>query len=180
MLRLHRDHRPTWFKRPTNMVDCYIHQLTGKRLLAANTQSIKLALPPDRLPLPSELLDFDQQGRVILDSRYSQWLLKEGDKNSYTLSLPIHRQLITTQSPLQMLSPSREARYLLDPDLPGQGALLELRTDYPGDVSWSSPTLPIVSLNGKSTARLKPGQHQIKLSDRSGRSVTRVITVEQL
>lgn len=179
MLRLHRDHPPTWFERPDEMTDCLVHSSTGKRLTQKSAHGIAMTLPQQQVPLPSRAADFDQLGRVMLDVRYADWMSQEGDRNRYALSLQ-NEQLIVTQTPLRILSPSREARYLLDPDLPGQGKRLLLSTDFPGEVTWSCETLDIQNHDGQATANLKEGEHIITLTDSSKRSSSRKIIVEQL
>ena len=69
---------------------------------------------------------------------------------------------------------------MLDPDLPGNGKQLPLRTDFPESTTWSSATLKIDFVDGVGTAILSPGTHRITLTDRAGRSVTRSIVVEEL
>ena len=179
MLRLHQEHRPTWFERPKDMVNCQIHRHTGKRLEQNSGDSITMALPKNRLPLTSQKKDFDEMGRVLLDIRYSEWVSKEGDSNRFALNVD-NTHLVTTQAALKILSPSREARYLLDPDLPGKGKLLLLKTDFPGEATWTSPTLKIIVDEVAHTAILTPGEHTIILQDNHGRSTSRTILVEQL
>ncbi|BDS05566.1 hypothetical protein NT6N_06060 [Oceaniferula spumae] len=179
MMRLHRDHRPKWFARPTDMTKCMVHIHTGKRMTQQTGDTITLDLPNDRLPLASQRQDFDIRGRTLLDIRYADWMTEEGDKNSFAISEQ-NTQMVINREPLRILSPSREARYLLDPDLPGNGRFLKLATDFPGAVSWTCPTLKIESIEGIFTAQLEPGEHLITITDDSGRSASRKIIVEQL
>ncbi|MEJ6778337.1 MAG: penicillin-binding protein 1C [Akkermansiaceae bacterium] len=180
MMRLHQDHVPTWFTRPADMVDCDIHQYTGKNLAKGTEKTVRLTLPIDRIPLPSRPSDYDRQGRVYLDSRYNEWLSTSGDKSRFASAAQKDTQLVISQAPLRILSPSREAKYMLDPDLPGNGKQLPLRTDSPESTTWSSATLKIDFVDGVGTAILSPGTHRITLTDRAGRSVTRSIVVEEL
>jgi len=179
MIRLHQHQSPTWFDRPKNMVDCNIHVHTGKRFPNKTENTTAITLPKNRLPLLSRRDDFDINGRVLLDIRYSGWMAKEGDTNRFALSEQ-NTQLVTAKTALRILSPSREARYLLDPDLPEQGRFLVLKTDFPGPVTWSSPTLKITARHDTNTANLTPGKHEIHLTDEAGRSTSRIILVEQL
>ncbi len=176
MLRLHRNHTPRWFKQPERMTTCHVHTHTGKRLPEYTENTVTLTLPADRTPIPAQSSDYDAAGRVILDARYSDWLAREGDKARFATSTTT----VTETPPLRILSPSREAKYLLDPDLPGNGTQLRLSTDFPGQHTWSSPTLKITTRNGHSTATLCPGEHRITLSDSNGRHTTRLILVEDL
>ncbi|NWK57067.1 penicillin-binding protein 1C [Verrucomicrobiaceae bacterium N1E253] len=179
MLRLHNNHPPAWFDQPSGMIRCHIHTSTGKQFPEANEHTIEMLLPADTLPLMSQRGDFDTHGKVILDQRYSAWLTSEGDRARYTLSSDLNPPAFH-HHPLRILSPSREAKYLLDPDLPGNGKKLALRTDFPGRAIWSSPTLEISTKNGESTAILTPGVHLIHLRDHSGRQTSRSIEVEEL
>jgi len=180
MLRLHRDHSPTWFKQPENMMVCNIHTHTGKRLPKNTERTVTLTLPTDQIPLSSIASDYDSKGRVILDARYHDWLAKEGDKAQFTSSISMKSQLLVNPPPLRILSPSRDAKYMLDPDLPSNGKFLQLSTDFPGSASWSSPTLEIETSNGQSTATLTSGTHHISLTDTHGRKASRVIVVDEL
>lgn len=179
MLRLHKNHTPTWFKQPDDMLNCHIHNQTGKRLTQASVDSISLTLPINNTPLPSQPVDYSRDGKILLDARYSDWLASKGDQARFCLTdesnPPIYQN-----TPLRILSPSREAKYLLDPDLPGHGRQLPLKTDFPGEAIWSSPTLNITNANGKCTATLIPGLHRIDLTDSSGRQTSRSIDVEDL
>lgn len=179
MLRLHQDHRPAWYDRPGGMVDCHIHVNTGKRLPKNTGDSVLMVLPRNQLPTNSQPEDFDSRGRVLLDIRYAQWMAGEGDHQRFALVRAGDRPAASL-APLHILSPSRDARYLLDPDLPGQGRRLELKTDFPGAVTWSSPTLEITTSGRTSTATLTAGEHQITLKDEHGRSTSQTIIVEQL
>jgi penicillin-binding protein 1C len=179
MMLLHQHHTPNWYPAPKGMTLCHIHTQTGKRLPTATQDTITLLLPNSHLPLPQTPADYNADGRICLDARYSEWLKTEGDQARFAImNTPSVRP--DTIAPLHILSPSREATYLLDPDLPGQGKMLELKTDFPGKINWSSPTLKITTENGTPTATLTPGTHQIILKDQSGRSTTRSIKVEDL
>lgn len=179
MMRLHENHTPTWFQQPDGMVECHIHAQTGKLLPTATENTVTLLLPANNTPLPSQPTDHSPDGRICLDSRYTDWLQLEGDLARFVLAEasapPAHHT-----TPLRILSPSREAKYLLDPDLPRQGKQLRLKTDFPGQAIWSSTTLKIETHNGQSTATLLPGSHLITLTDISGRKTTRLIEVEEL
>lgn len=177
MRRLHRDHPPRWFKRPTGMVLCHIDPHTGKRHPAATQHTLPLTLPASHVPLPADTADYDARGRVLLGQRYSEWFGREGDTARFALAPPGSTSSKTRRAKLTILSPSREAEYLLDPDLPGNGRLLRLSTDFPGEVTWESPTLTITR---NATAILTPGEHTITLKDNTGRKTSRTITVQEL
>jgi len=179
MLRLHQNHTAQWYPQPSGMTTCHIHSQTGKRLPHATEHSISLTLPTDTLPLFATPDDYDPQGRICLDARYKKWLQTEGDQSRFSLADSTSPQPDTT-FPLHILSPAREAKYLIDPDLPGQGKKLRLKTDFPDSATWSSPTLKITNDHGQPTATLTPGTHQIILQDNHGRTMTRSIEVKEL
>lgn len=179
MMRLHEDHPATWFTQPEGMAQCHVHTQTGKQLGSASEHSIRLTLPVDNTPLPEQESDYSPDGKIKLDSRYEKWLAEDGDKARFCLSDSLS-PTAPLNTPLRILSPSREAKYLLDPDLPGNGQQLRLKTDFPGSATWSSSTLKITTRNGESTATLTPGVHKITLTDTNGRQTSRSIKVEDL
>lgn len=179
MLRLHQNHKPSWFDRPKDMVDCHVHIHTGKRIPNNTSETTLLTLPRNQLPLTYQQTDFDDQGRTLLDIQYADWMKQEGDRNSFAITTE-NTHLVTEKAPLSILSPSREAKYLLDPDLPSYGQILMLKTDFPGKTTWTSPTLKINQSKSSNTVILKPGEHKIILTDNHGRSISRTILVEQL
>ena len=180
MQRLHDKQKASWFKQPTDMMVFHIDPHTGKRHLKASDKSLRLILPRTLAPLPASEADYDQQGRVYLDERYTEWLDKEGDHSRFVKLNTQHSPGPTHHTPLRILSPSREAEYLLDPDLPGHGKRLTLSTNYPGKVTWTSSTLNISKDGKKTTAILVPGEHDITLTDSAGREVSRKIVVKEL
>ncbi|MFK7910397.1 MAG: penicillin-binding protein 1C [Akkermansiaceae bacterium] len=177
MLRLHQDQQPRWFKEPNGMMVCHIDPHTGKRHATASSKTLRLTLPTNRAPLPAKASDYDSKNRVLLETRYSEWFSSEADKAKFALRKTQHSTLTTQNSPLRILSPSREAEYLLDPDLPGNGRRLKLITDFSGQVTWESPTLTITD---NATAILLPGEHMIILRDKQGRKTSRKIIVTSL
>lgn len=179
MLRLHQKQAPTWFTRPEGMVECHIHSQTGKISPIATENTIKLYLPANNMPMPVHNHDLSATGKILLDARYREWLQNEGDQARFDI-IDTSTPPAYYSPPLRILSPSREAKYLLDPDLPGQGKQLRLSTDFPGIAIWSSLTLEITTENGHSTASLTPGVHKIILTDTIGRQTSRSIVVEQL
>ena len=178
MRRLHQDHPPKWFNQPQGMITCHIDPHTGKRHATMSERTLCIMLPKNRLPLPSRDTDYDSSKRVLLDNRYAEWFEQEADKARFVLRKTNEPE--TLKLPLRILSPSREAEYLLDPDLPGSGRKLHLNTDFPGEFSWRSDTLTITHKDGQYTAILAPGKHTVTLRDPSGREVSRMFTVREL
>ncbi|MGB0775016.1 MAG: penicillin-binding protein 1C, partial [Akkermansiaceae bacterium] len=178
MMRLHRDRPATWYQRPPRMIDCLVNRLTGKRHSNNGENILSLCLPVDRLPMPAAESDYDADGRVLLDSQYAGWIENESTQADHSAFALRKKNISQAQAnaPLRILSPAQQAQYFLDPDIPSQGRKLDLSTDFQGAHTWSSPSLTIKG----NTATLTPGNHEIHLTDATGRSTTRSIAVEEL
>ena len=196
MLRLHRDEKPEWLERPPGLVEVALDPLTGKkvgdgRLEMADekargtvTSSSPIPHPPsaiyhlpsDRLPLASSPSDRDAEGRVLLDSSYSEWFASEHNRRRSRFAIAIDRP---AELPLRILAPRDGTTYLLDPELPN-GGVLHLATNLPGQATWSSETLEVTPGGGEALVRLKPGSHVLTATDkRNGGRRDVTIRVEQ-
>jgi penicillin-binding protein 1C len=196
MLRLHRDEKPEWLERPPGLVEVALDPLTGKkvgdgRLEMADekargtvTSSSPIPHPPsaiyhlpsDRLPLASSPSDRDAEGRVLLDSSYSEWFASEHNRRRSRFAIAIDRP---AELPLRILAPRDGTTYLLDPELPN-GGVLHLATNLPGQATWSSETLEVTPGGVEALVRLKPGSHVLTVTDkRNGGRRDVTIRVEQ-
>ena len=196
MLRLHRDEKPEWLDRPAGLVEVAIDPLTGKkvgdgRLEMADEKargtvtssspiphprSAIYHLPSDRLPLASSPSDRDAEGRVLLDSSYSEWFASEHNRRRSRFAIAIDRP---AELPLRILAPRDGTTYLLDPELPN-GGVLHLATNLPGQATWSSETLEVTPGGVEALVRLKPGSHVLTVTDkRNGGRRDVTIRVEQ-
>jgi penicillin-binding protein 1C len=185
MLRLHRDEEPQWLERPAGLVKVALDPLTGKRMEdekshgsdassssishppsffaeARKDRSTICLLPADRLPLASSPADRDSEGRVLLDSSYSEWFASEHNRRRSQFALAVDRP---AELPLRILAPRDGTTYLLDPELPN-GGVLHLATNLPGEATWSSETLEITPGGVEALARLKPGSHVLTVTDK--------------
>jgi penicillin-binding protein 1C len=192
MLRLHRDLAPEWLERPAGLVEVALDPLTGKKVtdlsfvasekkdgrwemadesakgsIASsstihNLPSTISLLPADRLPLASSPADRDAEGRVLLDSSYSEWFASEHNRRRSQFTLAVDRP---AELPLRILAPRDGATYLLDPELPN-GGILHLATNLPGEAAWSSETLEVTPGGVEALARLKPGSHVLTVTDK--------------
>jgi penicillin-binding protein 1C len=182
MLRLHRDEEPQWLEHPAGLVEVALDPLTGKRMedekakdLIASSSAI-YHLPSDRLPLASSLSDRDAEGRVLLDSSYSEWFASEHNRRRSLFALAVDRP---AEVPLRILAPRDGSTYLLDPELPN-GGVLHLATNLPGEATWSSETLEITPGGVEALARLTPGSHVLTVTDkRNGGKRDVTIRVEE-
>lgn len=196
MLRLHRDEEPQWLERPAGLVEVALDPLTGKKMVdgrwqngdgnangsAASQSTIHhlpstiCILPADRLPLASSPSDRDEEGRVLLDSSYSEWFASEHNRRRSLFALAVDRP---AEVPLRILAPRDGSTYLLDPELPN-GGVLYLATNLPGEATWSSETLEITPGGVEALARLKPGSHVLTVIDkRNGGKRDVTIRVEE-
>jgi len=196
MLRLHRDEKPEWLDRPAGLVEVAIDPLTGKR---AGDGRLEMAdekargtvassspipdppstiyhLPSDRLPLASSPSDRDAEGRVLLDSSYSEWFASEHNRRRSQFAIATDRP---AELPLRILAPRDGTTYLLDPELPN-GGVLHLATNLPGQATWSSETLEVTPGGVEALVRLKPGSHVLTVTDkRNGGKRDVTIRVEE-
>lgn len=165
MLALHKTTAPTWLEKPDGVVAVSIDPATGKRLsesgqrypLAIHTYANKRYIP--ELATRS---DYTDEGKIYLDRRYNEWLA-DNDSTIYVSS-----NSREAEEPYRILSPARDATYLLDPDLPDHGAYLPLISSDPANTEWKSDTLRIIIHNGKPTAILKEGVHTVSAHLKDG------------
>ena len=61
----------------------------------------------------------------------------------------------------RILVPADGSRLALDPELPGGGRRLKLRSNLPAGAVWSSPTLTVVQYGEEASVLLEPGAHVI-------------------
>ncbi len=196
MLRLHRDEKPEWLERPPGLVEVALDPLTGKKMVDGRWQmadknakgneelrpsipdppSTIYHLPSDRLPLASSPSDRDAEGRVLLDSSYSEWFASEHNRRRSQFAIAIDRP---AELPLRILAPRDGTTYLLDPELPN-GGVLHLATNLPGQATWSSETLEVTPGGVEALVRLKPGSHVLTVTDkRNGGKRDVTIQVEE-
>ncbi|MFM8683629.1 MAG: hypothetical protein ACKOEG_07615, partial [Chthoniobacterales bacterium] len=62
---------------------------------------------------------------------------------------------------VRILSPAPGTVYYLDPDLPRESQRIALQTSAPAEAEWSSETLAVESADGRSSALLDEGRHEI-------------------
>jgi penicillin-binding protein 1C len=124
---------------------------------------------------------YDGLGRVVLPREYDRWLRSELNwVGAQAVAGPMPGRL--RDQPLRIVSPLAGATLILDPDLPGGGRKLPLRTNPPAaGAEWSSETLEIDVEGGRSFAHLKVGRHEIRVRDAaSGETAAATITVRSL
>ena len=165
---LHQRYGTTWYSAPTNIVECWVHSVTGKRLAqpaaeqsheAIREKFLATALPPLESPADYETRDNNRQPAVRLGNEYRDWLAS-GDN-----WLGNRAVLTATQGSLRILFPLPGTILYLDPDLPEQGRRLRLRADGPDGLQWRSDSLQIAREGSRQIALLTAGRHQLIVRD---------------
>ena len=114
-------------------------------------------LPPGFAIPAAAPSDYDSTGRALLPAIYADWFVSVHNLRRHELALDA-----ATELPLEILHPRYHATLLLDPEIPGSGATLRLRSNLPQHTDWSSRTLAIQA----GIARLTPGKHTVTATDR--------------
>ena len=175
MLRLHRDHAPTWFARPIGLMEVAIDARTGKRVAAdlCNPQLRSELVPAGLVPPAATTRDCDAAGRALLDPTYAGWFASRHNLRRGELALDPAPEMLV---PLQILTPADGTTFLLDPEIPSGSARLRPVTNLPGTARWSSPTLRIEPATPEPVIHLTPGTHTLTATDpRTG--AARVLTL---
>jgi penicillin-binding protein 1C len=117
----------------------------------------------------------DERGRVILNSRYAEWYATCSFKRLYTLDAASD-----SGRRLAILIPSHGTTVHLDPTLPHNGSIIELRsTSTAAGTTWSCPTLHLYTQGGKTYAKLTPGKHTLRVTSPHGKNAEATFTVVQ-
>ncbi|GAA5495087.1 biosynthetic peptidoglycan transglycosylase [Rubritalea halochordaticola] len=178
MLAIHEKTEPSWLTKPASVSPVSVDPATGKRLSKGHPRyplAIHTFSHIQYLPQQASLSDYSENGDVYLDSRYHEWM-QEHPEGTYTAS---HTREI--QEAFRVLSPARDATYLLDPDLPDHGAYLPLISNIPENTVWFSNTLRIIKHEGKLTALLTEGMHTLTATNsKTGETQTLTFQVDSL
>ena len=190
MSELHRDKTPSWYPRPSGIVEVPIDPLTGKRVdpeaLGFRPRHTRLEVfRRDRLPPMASVSDYDLENRVILPPRYAAWYAS--DANHLRSRTSIRNRIEVPSLPalgsaeLRILSPLDGTTAILDPDLPEAGRRFPLRVEGGGPVRWTSETLTIEQSDDDDWVILEPGRHRVIATDpRTGARAVTEIEVEAL
>ena len=165
---LHQHYGTTWYSAPTNVVECWVHPVTGKRLDqpaarqnpdAIREKFVASNLPPLESPADYETTGTTHQSAVRLGTEYREWLAS-GDN-----WLGNRAALASTRDSLHILFPLPGTILYLDPDLPQQGRRIRLRAQGPDNLQWHSDSLLIAQEGSRRIALLTEGRHQITIRD---------------
>ena len=141
----------------------------------ARELALEEELPALRLQAAAPGL-YDAEGRVLLNSRYADWLAGSGLQDAYACDLQR-----ASDRRAAILVPANGSRLLLDSTLPNDGRLIELiSTLPPARARWISPTLRLRRIGDRWFAELEPGEHSLIVEDGAGgASATSSFTVER-
>ena len=170
MLRLHRNHPPTWFTRPKNLREITIDSRNGKLITPdpANPHSRNDLAPHDQIPPTAIAADYDATGKSLLDPTFTAWFTSPHNLRRHELALDPAPALL---APLTIISPADNTTLLLDPEIPSGSDKLRPVTNLPGTARWTSPTLRIEPATPEPVIHLTPGTHTLTATDpRNGRS----------
>jgi penicillin-binding protein 1C len=165
---LHQCYGTSWYAAPANVVECWVHPLTGKRLDQLTAQqspdAVKEKFLAANLPLLESPADYETTGishqpAVRLGNEYRDWLAS-GDN-----WLGDRAVLTSSRGSLRILFPLPGTILYLDPDLPQQGRRIRLRADGPDDLQWRSDSLQIAQEGDRRIALLIAGRHQLTVRD---------------
>lgn len=153
-----------WYARPETQVELEVDPLTGKpvpgRLAGrrpVRREVFRRELAPG--PLDGEG-SYDAEGRVLLSRDYAGWLA--GPYN-WVGTAAVAVDLPGEAGAFGIVSPLPGTRLLLDPDLPGEGRRLLLRTTRPAaEVRWESATLEVRPWERGAAVMLEPGRHELR------------------
>lgn len=170
----------TWYDRPAGIESVRIDPRTGKRL-TAQSPSARLSrtekLTPAQLPPAAGAADYDAQGSALLPPEYAAWVTS---RDNWLGDLVTCAREPERPPATRLLQPVDGAVYHLDPDLPGGGKRLRLRSSADPDaaLSWHSATLELEQQNGVWTALLTPGEHRLTVRHRGQELTARITVVE--
>jgi penicillin-binding protein 1C len=165
---LHEHYGTTWYSVPANVVECWIHPVTGKRLDLADTRRIPDAVREKflaaNLPPLASPADYDNTGSprqlvARLGSEYRDWFASSDNW------LGDRAMLATTPGALRILFPPPGTVVYLDPDLPQQGRRVSLLAEGPETLQWQSDSLQITRDGSRQVALLTEGRHRITVRD---------------
>ncbi len=177
---LHERYGTTWYQQPTNVVECWINPITGKRLLDPNPSggmaAIQEKFVAENLP-PYESPDDYSFGSgaaqsARLGSEYREWFAT-GDNW-------LGAQAVLDDKPhaLKIVFPPPGTTVYVDADLRNEGRRMTLKASGPADLEWQSDTLKLMPMGGQEIAVLAEGRHQISVRDpASGRRAATWINV---
>jgi penicillin-binding protein 1C len=182
MLSLYAQRVARGFTRPAGLLDITVDVRNGLRLadseFPSNPHARRDLAPPDRLPPAATTAAYDGAGKALLEPLYAGWFASRHNLRRSELALD---PAPATLEPLRIISPAKEATFLLDPEIPSGSARLRPLTNLPGVARWQSPTLRIEAADPEPIIHLVPGTHTLTATDpRTGATHTLTLYVREL
>ena len=180
MLRVQRDSPPRWYQRPSGLIDIVTDVRTGKIIPAdENNRHVRRDFAPsDRLPLHFFPSDYDSDGKAFLPAIYREWFTSRHNLRLHELALNPSPH---TPTPLRIISPTDNAIFLLDPEIPSGSDKLRPITNLPGTAQWRSNTLHIEAAKPEPIIHLTLGTHILTATDpNTGETHTLTLQVKSL
>ncbi|MGD9420051.1 MAG: transglycosylase domain-containing protein [Verrucomicrobiota bacterium JB025] len=180
MLRLHRDHQPTWFPRPAGITEITIDPRTGHLLPDPpnSPHATRDIAESKHLPPAASATDYAPDGKALVPPSYAAWF--HSTQNQRHSELALESTAIAAE-PLKIITPAEGATFLLDPEIPSGSGTLRPVTNLPGTARWTCPTLRIEPAKPEPVIHLTPGTHTLTATDpRNGRSRHITFHVETL
>ncbi len=169
----------TWYDQPGSIVTARIDPRTGRRLTpqspAARMSRDEFFIKGTEPPAASERDYEAKTGRAILPPEFSGWVRSA---ENWVGDLVTCAGSVSRDLPLRVVSPVAGTVIRLDPDIRNNGNRLILEAEPRSAVRWTSGTLEVREEDGRATALLKPGRHEITATLGSHTARTFVI-VEQ-
>ena len=180
MLRVHRSQKPTWFNRPDGIVDITIDVRNGKSIpdTPDNPHLRRDVAPATDVPAAATPADYDADGKSWLSGTFAEWFASRHNLRRNDLALAENRR---SPVALRVISPTHDAIFLLDPEIPSGSDKLRPVTNLPGVARWKSETLRIEPATPEPIIHLTPGTHTVTATDpRTHRSQTFTLRVKSL
>ena len=162
MLRLHKDTTPTWFARPSGLIDITIDPRNGKLSNVSEKYFHRDIAPVDYTLAATTSADYDDSGRALLDPTYAKWFASRYNSRRNDLALNLTQ---TAKEPLRIISPATDTTFLLDPEMPPGSDKLRPVTNLPGTAVWESKTLRIEPAIPEPIIHLISGIHIVTATD---------------
>jgi len=174
MAHLHARFGTSWFPRPPEIIEREVHPVTGKLLAATRADAVRERFVAAQLPPVETPADYDATGKVVLGPEYAEWSQSAQNGMAARTAVEAH------DAPLRVESPQPGTTFLVDPDLPSSERV-PLRATGPGTITWTSDSLEVREVAGRTFVIAREGEHRITAHDAAtGRTVETWIRVKTL
>lgn len=168
---LHQRMGTSWYRRPATVIERWVDPWTGHEI-GERLGTVREYFLAGHLPAPASPSDWDERGRVRLDTVYQEWLIgKDGMAGDQKFVL---KELANPAS-FQIVSPLTGTVYLMDQDITARQQRVRLRAT--GPCRWECSTLEITRDSDEVDVELSLGRHRIEAIDGNGRRVEAWIEV---